>query len=58
MELRDVDLRGLKDAARRLFPPGHAVREAMLREPDHLPRSEAEAVLAAYLRLALALRTA
>lgn len=50
----DIDVRRIKDAARRLYPAGHPVREALLREPDSLPRGEALGKLEAYLRMALA----
>ena len=47
-----VDLRSVKAGAQRLFPPGHPLREALCREPDVLPRSQAQVRLEVYLRWA------
>jgi hypothetical protein len=51
-----IDLRPLKEEARRLLPPGNGFRIALLAEPDQLPRAVALEKLETYLRLALALR--
>ena len=51
-----VDLREAKAGAQRLFPAGHPLREALCREPDVLPRSEAQARVGVYLRWAWACR--
>ena len=53
-----VDLRRLKQATIRLYPSGHPLREAILREPDELPTDQAAGVLEAYLRMAFMLRAA
>lgn len=50
-------MRPIKQAAARLYPPGHALREAVLREPDTMTEAEAEPVLEVYLRMAFMLRT-
>lgn len=52
-----VDLREVKAEVRRLYPPGHAFREAILREQDTLPRDEVTmGKMATYLRLLYAVR--
>lgn len=51
-----IDLRFCKRASRRLFPPGHPVREALAQEPDSVPCEEGLPKLEAYLRMLLALR--
>lgn len=49
-----IDLRPLKEGARRLYPPGHSVREALANEPDFILRTDAIAKLPLLLRLTLA----
>jgi len=49
-----IDIRMVKETARRLYPPGHPLREAILGEPDSLPGSQALGKLEAYLRMVLA----
>lgn len=51
-----VNLRDIKAGVQRLFPPGHPLREALLREPDELTREDARSRLVAYVRLACAYR--
>jgi hypothetical protein len=51
-----VDLRGAKAGAARLYPAGHPLREALTGEPDFIPRTQAEGLLTAYLRMALTYR--
>ena len=51
-----VDLRRLKQATIRLYPPGHPLLEAVLREPDELPVAAAFEVLDTCLRMAFELR--
>jgi hypothetical protein len=46
-----VDLREAKREAAQVLPPGHPVREALLREPDELPCVEGRAKIETYLRL-------
>lgn len=51
-----TDLRPVKEAARRLYPPGHAVRALIEAESDVLPRREGLAKLEVIVRLVWALR--
>lgn len=51
-----LDLRPCKQRATKLFSPGHPLREALLNEPDFLPRAEGLAKLEAYLRMLLVMR--
>jgi hypothetical protein len=43
-----VDLRPCKQIVMKRLPPGHAVREAILAEPDELPWPEASVKLQTY----------
>jgi len=51
-----VDLRRLKRFVAKAYPLGHALREAVLADPDQLPLDEAVGKLPTYLRLAVSLR--
>lgn len=46
-----VDFRRCKEAAGRLLPPGHPVREALLREDDFVPSQAAAVKIETYIRL-------
>ncbi|MHB8587198.1 MAG: hypothetical protein ACYDDF_15340 [Thermoplasmatota archaeon] len=51
-----VDMRRVKEAFRRLYPPGHPARRLVEAEPDVLPRREGLAKLEMVVRLLGALR--
>jgi hypothetical protein len=51
--LQVVDLRDCKAAARRLFPPGNPLREAICKEPDFLPLADAAVKLPVYVQWTL-----
>ena len=58
MDIRVVDLRSCKVEAALILPPGHPLRELLLREPDFLPLAEGLGKLETYVRLAVILRGA
>jgi hypothetical protein len=51
-----VDLRHCKEAARRLYPPGNPLREALCKEPDFIPLAEAAVKLPLYVEWTLGQR--
>jgi hypothetical protein len=51
-----VDLRLVKKRALETLPPGDPVREAIVKEPDLLPRSEGLVKLATYARVLMSKR--
>ncbi|MEA3204292.1 MAG: hypothetical protein QOI63_1972 [Thermoplasmata archaeon] len=51
--LQVVDLRDCKAAARRLFPPGNPLREAICKEPDFLLLADAAVKLPVYVQWTL-----
>lgn len=51
-----VDLRPVKKRALEILPPGDPVREALIKEPDLLPRAEGLFKLATYARVLMAKR--
>jgi len=49
-----IDLRELKREVLRLYPAGHPLREALLREQDIIPEAEALGKLLVFLSLSAA----
>jgi len=51
-----VDLRLVKKCVLEILPPGDPVREALVKEPDLLPRPEGLVKLATYARVLMSKR--
>ncbi len=51
-----VDFRRLKAEVSRLYPPGHPLREILMREPDLQPRDQALGKVEILVRLVFASR--
>ena len=54
--VRRIDLRRAKAEALRILSAGHPVREALVLEPDFLPRPEGLAKIEVFIRVLFALR--